>query len=93
MKKGPGAAANGAGGAGLPRGYGMCRIPRTARFGRAVFRNSLPARMRKAFDWPRHIPVMFPYAMRRVAYPCCGVRAESVPWTTGKHRVTTPVPA
>lgn len=35
-----------------------------------------------------HIPVMFLYAMRRVACGRCGVRVESVPWATGKHRVT-----
>ena len=35
-----------------------------------------------------HIPVVFLYAMRRVACARCGVKVESVPWATGKHRVT-----
>ena len=35
-----------------------------------------------------HIPVVFLYAMRRVACPRCGVKVEAVPWATGKHRVT-----
>ena len=35
-----------------------------------------------------HIPVRLRYAMRRVACARCGVKVESVPWATGKHRVT-----
>ncbi len=35
-----------------------------------------------------HIPVVFLYAMRRVACPRCGVKVESVAWATGKHRVS-----
>ena len=35
-----------------------------------------------------HIPVVFLYAMRRVACPRCGVRVEALPWATGKHRLT-----
>ena len=34
------------------------------------------------------LPVVFLYAMRRVACVRCGVKVESVPWATGKHRVT-----
>ncbi len=32
--------------------------------------------------------VFFVYAMRRVDCSRCGVRVESVPWATGKHRLT-----
>ncbi len=35
-----------------------------------------------------HIPVVFLYAMRRVACARCGVKVESVAWATGKHRVS-----
>ena len=35
-----------------------------------------------------HIPVVFVYAMRRVACPRCGVKVEAVPWATGKHQLT-----
>ena len=35
-----------------------------------------------------HIPVRLRYAIRRVACARCGVKVESVPWATGKHRVT-----
>ena len=34
------------------------------------------------------IAVFMLYAMRRVACPRCGVKVESVPWATGKHRLT-----
>ena len=37
---------------------------------------------------PLRIPVVFLCAMRRVACARCGVKVESVPWATGKHRVT-----
>ena len=35
-----------------------------------------------------HIPVVFLYAMRRVACARYGVKVEFVPWATGKHRAT-----
>ena len=35
-----------------------------------------------------HIPVVFVYAMRRVACPRCGVKVEAIPWATGKHQLT-----
>ena len=36
-----------------------------------------------------HIPVVFLfYAMRRMACARCGMWVESVPWATGKHRMT-----
>ena len=35
-----------------------------------------------------HIPVVFVYAMRRVACPRCGVKVEVIPWATGKHQLT-----
>src|SRR4030042_836139 len=34
------------------------------------------------------IAVFFLYAMRRVSCPACGVVVESVPWASGKHRLT-----
>jgi transposase len=33
--------------------------------------------------------VFFSYALRRVACPRCGVKAERVPWASGKGRLTT----
>jgi transposase len=35
------------------------------------------------------IAVFFVYALRRVDCPCCGVKAEQVPWASGKERLTT----
>ena len=35
------------------------------------------------------IAVFFVYALRRVDCPTCGVRAEQVPWASGKERLTT----
>lgn len=35
------------------------------------------------------IKVFFFYAPRRVNCPQCGVRVEHVPWSVGKHRLTT----
>jgi transposase len=35
------------------------------------------------------IAVFFLYALRRVECPHCGVKAEQVPWATGKEQVTT----
>jgi transposase len=35
------------------------------------------------------ILVYFLYAMRRVDCRTCGIVVETVPWTTGKHRITT----
>ena len=34
------------------------------------------------------IPVLFVYALRRVECPACGIVAERVPWSQGKHRQT-----
>lgn len=35
------------------------------------------------------IAVFFVYAMRRVDCPLCGVKVEQVPWSDGKHQLTT----
>jgi transposase len=35
------------------------------------------------------IAVYFVYALRRVACPGCGIRAERVPWAEGKGQLTT----
>ena len=35
------------------------------------------------------IAVFFLYAVRRVQCPCCGVKAERVPWADGKQQITT----
>lgn len=34
------------------------------------------------------LKVYFVYAPRRVSCPCCGIRVEQVPWSTGKHQLT-----
>ena len=36
-----------------------------------------------------NIPVLFEYAVRRVDCPSCGVRAEKLPWASGKRTLTT----
>ena len=36
-----------------------------------------------------NIPVFFEYAMRRVDCQNCGVRAERLPWASGKRTLTT----
>lgn len=49
--------------------------------------DSLPARRFQYVPlWG--IPVVFVYAMRRVSCRGCGVKVESVPWATGKQRLT-----
>ncbi len=35
------------------------------------------------------ILVFFVYTMRRVNCPTCGIKVESIPWATGKYRITT----
>ena len=35
------------------------------------------------------IAVFFVYALRRVDCPACGVKAEQVPWASGKEQLTT----
>ena len=35
------------------------------------------------------IAVFFVYALRRVDCPRCGVKAEQVPWASGKEQLTT----
>ncbi len=35
-----------------------------------------------------HVPVVFVYAVRRVCCPRCGVKVETIPRATGKHRLT-----
>src|SRR5436853_6853048 len=35
------------------------------------------------------IAVFYVYALRRVACPSCGIKAEQVPWAHGKEQLTT----
>lgn len=49
--------------------------------------DTLPAR-RFEFVPLWGIAVFFVYALRRVACPVCGIHVETVPWATGKRRIT-----